>query len=326
MKLCFASLGFAFLLVSSAWGGENPSIYLTGNPAVDFFGSHISPDMITPQHQNAIDDLSPVNGSGRSRKSPWLAGVMSFAIPGAGQAYANDYTKSVIFVAAEIASWAIHLSYAKKGDDQEVLFKAYANQHYSVVRYVDWTLDHLNSLTNGNTPNNQDAAYYAQQIYGPGGPPQNPNAVPPPFSDVSWDALHGMEVDIANSGVQSGYSHQLPAYGAQQYYELIGKYDQFSRGWDDSGTLTNPDNGLPIQSTSQRFYIYAAMRAQANDYYDIASTFASVIVINHIVSALDAYWSATRYNSALHASININLEPTPAGFVPVTQANVQYDF
>ncbi len=167
MKLCFASLGFAFLLVSSAWGGENPSIYLTGNPAVDFFGSHISPDMITPQHQNAIDDLSPVNGSGRSRKSPWLAGVMSFAIPGAGQAYANDYTKSVIFVAAEIASWAIHLSYAKKGDDQEVLFKAYANQHYSVVRYVDWTLDHLNSLTNGNTPNNQDAAYYAQQIYGP---------------------------------------------------------------------------------------------------------------------------------------------------------------
>ncbi len=326
MKLCFALLGFSVLLVSSARSGENPSMYLTGNPTVDFFGAQITPDMITQPHEMAVDDFTSVSGGVRSGKSPWLAGVMSFAIPGAGQAYANDYTKSVIFVAAEVASWAIHLSYAKKGDDQEVLFKAYANQHYSVVRYVNWTLDHLNSLTNGNTPNNQNAAYYSQQIYGAAGPPQNPNAVPPPFSDVSWDALNGMEVDIANSGVESGYSHQLPAYNEQQYYELIGKYDQFSRGWDDSGTLTNPDNGLPIQSTSQRFYIYAAMRAQANDYYDIASTFASVIVINHIVSALDAYWSATRYNSALHASININLEPTPAGFVPVTQANVQYDF
>ena len=326
MKFCFVYLGFLLLVMSSARSGENPAVYLTGNPAVDFFGAQITPEMITPSHQNAMDDLSSVNASVRGLKSPWLAGIMSFAIPGAGQAYSNDYTKSVIFVAAEVASWAIHLSYAKKGDDQEVLFKAYANQHYSVVRYVNWTLDHLNSLTNGNTPNNQNAAYYSQQIYGAAGPPQNPNAVPPPFSDVSWDALNGMEVDIANSGVQSGYSHQMPAYNEQQYYELIGKYDQFSRGWDDSGTLTNPDDGLPIQSTSQRFYIYAAMRAQANDYYDIASTFASVIVINHIVSALDAYWSATRYNSALHASININLEATPAGYIPVTQANVQYDF
>ncbi|HMD14817.1 MAG TPA: hypothetical protein VKI62_09345, partial [Bacteroidota bacterium] len=242
MKLCFAILGFSFLIMSSAWSGEKPSVYLTGNPTVDFFGAQISPNMMTQPHQNALDDLTSVSGGGRSKKSPWLAGIMSFAVPGAGEAYSNDYMKSAIFVAAEVASWAIHLSYAKKGDDQELLFKAYANQHYSVVRYVNWTLNHLNSLTNGNTPNNQSASYYSQQIYGPGGPPQNPNAVPPPFSDVSWDALNGMEVDIANSGVQSGYSHQLPAYNEQQYYELIGKYDQFSRGWDDSGYLTDPSD------------------------------------------------------------------------------------
>ena len=323
MKFCFAYLGFLLLVVSSAWSGENPPIYLTGNPAVDFFGARMTPEMITgPQPIAVTDNLPLVTGEGRKEKSPWLAGALSLAIPGAGEAYSGDYMKSALFVAAEAASWIIQRTYSKKGDNQEALFEAYANQHYSVVRYVNWTLNNLPSLTGGA----DSAAQFIHQIYGPGGSPQNPNSVPPPFSDVNWDALGAMEVAIANSGVVSGYSHQLPGYGTQQYYELIGKYDQFSRGWDDSGSLTNPDNGLPIQSTSQRFYIYAAMRAQANDYYDIASTFASVIVINHIVSALDAFWTATRYNSALHASININLEPTPMGYIPVTEANVQIDF
>jgi len=29
-----------------------------------------------------------------------------------------------------------------------------------------------------------------------------------------------------------GFSHELPTYNTQQYYELIGKYSQFKYGWD----------------------------------------------------------------------------------------------
>ena len=135
-----------------------------------------------------------------------------------------------------------------------------------------------------------------------------------------------MERDIAD-GVLNGYTHTLPYYGEQQYYELIGKYEQFSRGWDDSGDR-NPEleNNVPIRSTSNRFYEYAQMRARANDQYDIASTFVSLAVVNHVLSAIDAYWSVTRFNKSLHAAIRVNMAMSPAGAVPVTTANFRYDF
>jgi hypothetical protein len=68
------------------------------------------------------------------------------------------------------------------------------------------------------------------------------------------------------------------------------------------------------------------MRAQANNQYDIASTFVSVAVVNHIVSALDAYWTATRFNNSLHASVKMRVEPTQYGVVPVTEARIEYRF
>ena len=68
------------------------------------------------------------------------------------------------------------------------------------------------------------------------------------------------------------------------------------------------------------------MRANANHMYDIAGTWVSVAVLNHVVSALDAYWSATRYNSALRAEVKMRLQPTLYGLVPVTEARVRYNF
>ncbi len=34
-------------------------------------------------------------------------------------------------------------------------------------------------------------------------------------------------------------SHHLPDSKTQQYYEMIGKYEQFSRGWDDYSDFTS---------------------------------------------------------------------------------------
>jgi hypothetical protein len=99
---------------------------------------------------------------------------------------------------------------------------------------------------------------------------------------------------------QNGYSHRLPATRNHEYYENIGKYDQFQPGWDDYATLGWPPPPLPgetrdYDATPNRI-TYLNMRKKANDYFSNASTMAMVSIANHLVSAFDAAISAKKYN------------------------------
>jgi hypothetical protein len=313
ITIAIAALGIS----AGARAGERPAPALTGNARVDLFG-------VAPSGPLAADASAPLlfqeeaAGDATGGKSPWLAAGLSLLVPGAGEVYAESYIKGAAFFAAELTVWGFAYAYDKEGDELTEEYHDYANEHWSATRYTDWTLAHLGSLNPYLTTTADD---YAALIYPEDGPPCDP-----PFSCIDWKELNDMERDVAN-GVLNGYTHTLPYYGEQQYYELIGKYEQFSRGWDDSGDR-NPEleNNVPIRSTSNRFYEYAQMRARANDQYDVASTFVSLAVVNHILSAIDAYWSVTRFNKALHASVRVNLEASPYGRVPVTTANFRYDF
>jgi hypothetical protein len=321
----------AFLFVR-AFAGEKETPHFTGNPRVDFFGAGLlTPALMESGHAPLLLQEQEIARAAEGKKSPWIAGALSLAVPGAGEVYSENYLKGAIFFAVEAVSWYVAYDYHKKGYHQTDLFKAFANEHYSVVRYTNWTLDNLADLhPSPALPHSQDE--YHQLIYGTPDP-VDVGANGPPFSVVRWPELNQMELDIAN-GVLNGYTHQLPYYGEQQYFELIGKYDQFSRGWDDanldpSAPLNADDPGSQvIKSNSARFYQYAEMRAQANNYYDVAGTFVAVAVVNHILSALDAFWSATRYNKDVELSLHMKLQPAGGGIgaVPLTEATVQVNF
>jgi hypothetical protein len=311
------------LLCSGLWNltalaGEKPAITLTGHAHVDFFGTTLTlqRDHWSPAQPPAMfDQETPPD----EEKSPWLAGALSLAIPGTGEIYSNSYLKAGAFMAFEAASWLIAYTYNKKGDRQTGDFQNFADQHYSAWWYAKWTHDNVGALTNGAHSSGEYDGVFRDGTDSP-----SCNA---PFACVNWIELNRMERDI--SGVLSpptGYTHQMPYFGEQQYYELIGKYDQFSRGWDDADLRALAQGDLPIKSNSQEFYAYAKMRAQANNYYDVASTWVSVVVINHVVSALDAFWSATRFNKSLHAGLKMRVQPTPFGVVPVTEAKIEYTF
>jgi hypothetical protein len=310
-----------FLFISlPALAGEQPSVHLTGNANVDFFGSRISPDnRLGVMSDSSLPEM--MLASPNLEKSPWLAGALSLVVPGLGEVYTKNYLKAAAFFAADVGSLFLAYTYNKKGDRQTDEFQLFANQHYSVVRYANWTVRHLTAL---NPTIANDSNYYWGRIYD--GDPPLPEESHPPFHNVNWAELNALERQVAASPSPNGYTHVLPYYNEQQYFELIGKYPEFSRGWDDSDPNSPLENILPIQSTSARFFIYANMRAQANHYYDLAGTWLSIAVINHILSAADAFWSATRYNSALHAEINMQVIPTQYGFVPYTEAKVRFDF
>ena len=308
---------FAFLLVAGiCYGGEPQVVHLTGNPRVDFFGTRAldSNDYPNPDSVQAVQFIS----DNRSEKSPWIAGLLSLAVPGAGQWYNDSKLKAAAFFGIEVASWVTAHIYDKKGDHQTDVFQDFANQHYSASRYGRWTIDHLSQL-NSSLPPTPTADDYRSLVFRNGD-----STGGPPFNNINWVQLNAMEIDVADG--QNGYTHQMPFWNDQQYYELIGKYDQFSRGWDDSDPADPPDKIYPIQSTSKEQVVYAAMRAQANSYYDVAATAVGIAVINHVVSALEAFWGATRYNNSLHAEVNMHFTSTPVGLVPFPEAKVQYSF
>jgi hypothetical protein len=113
----------------------------------------------------------------------------------------------------------------------------------------------------------------------------------PPWERVYWDKLNAAETG----------SHNLPPHGEQQYYELIGKYHQYASGWND---YTGGENNSQI---SPNFTYYAGERGEANDYYNTSSTAIMGIYINHLLSAAEAVWGATRFNKNL--AVNFRVEP-----------------
>jgi hypothetical protein len=276
------ALGF-WLFVTESMAGEKQR-YFTGIPRIDLFSVTIR----LPQDSIAV--LTEISDSfERQQKSPWLAGGLSLALPGAGEFYSESYVKSAIFLAAEIAGWIVAYSFDKKGDNQTDFFQNFANVYWSVVDYAN---------------------YLGVRV--------DTNSSLPPWQRVNWDTLNNYE---RRRGI--GFTHTLPPYGTQQYYELIGKYDQYSPGWDDyTGAVTT--QGVPIPT--QKFLDYAQMRGKANDYYNIASTAVSVIVVNHVISALDAYFTTKSFNKSFQADARMNLRHTPFGPVAETVGTVRVTF
>ena len=243
------------------------------------------------------DNIKNIN---ENIKSPLLAGALSFVVPGAGEFYSESYIKSAVFVAIEATAITIGLIYDKKGNDQTDFFQNYANQHWSVERYAKWTVKNASSINNEITDVTQYKVFYSN-------------------GTVNWQELNRLE-----NAIGKYYSHRLPYYGEQQYYELIGKYPQFNVGWDDFGDENTPFvYGDPL---TEKFHYYSEERGKANDFYNIASKAVIVVVVNHIISALDAAWSAHGYNSNLQMHASIEKYNTGFKTVYYPQLNLQYSF
>lgn len=217
--------------------------------------------------------LPQINLQSENKKSPFLAGILSLLVPGAGEIYSEEYLKAGIFIAIEAAVITTAVIYDGKGDDKTAEFQNYADAYtnpdhnWSVVRYAEW----LNQYENASI-----------QI--------NPDESLPPWERVNWT-----ELNAAEKG-----SHKLPRHGEQQYYELIGKYHQYSSGWNDYTGGGNKDQISP------NFIFYSGMRGEANDFYSVASTAVIGIYVNHFLSALDAVWSATQFNKDLAVKVRLD--------------------
>ncbi|MBN2571898.1 MAG: hypothetical protein JXA68_07190 [Ignavibacteriales bacterium] len=247
--------------------------------------------------ENTINKYE-INIKEKGEKSVFLSALLSFALPGAGEFYAESFWKAGLFFAVEVASIATGIIYNNKGNDQTAFFENYADERWSVAKYAKWTYD--NRLSDEQKLNYQNLFYDVQK------------------TQVNWAVLNNMEREV------DGYSHSLAPYGDQQYYEMIGKYSQFNTGWDDFD-LSNTTYAYPEPVTSH-FNYYSGLRGTANDYYGIAQTAVVVIVANHLLSALDAAWTTSNYNKSIQISAEIDRIILANQRIYYPKLNLQFNF
>ena len=237
------------------------------------------------------DALRPVApAAARARRSPFLAALFSAIIPGTGELYAGSYVLAGVFAALEGAGWYFMSEQNRRGDEKTVEFEAYANRHWNVVKYAEWLNANAKNFPGGDKAVTIDI---------------DPDVSRPPWERVNWEQMHTTEMAIPQ------FSHRLPPYGDQQYYELIGKYNQYSYGWDDKqdGDYWNP---------SDRFLFYSGLRGDANSHYDTADMIVNLVILNHVLSAVDAAWAAARFNEHVELHSGAGLQRLPDGRADLT--------
>ena len=83
----------------------------------------------------------------------------------------------------------------------------------------------------------------------------------------------------------------------EEYYENMGKYDEFAFGWDDWDGDWDYDNFEPWTPNRTTYW---AMRIESDDYLLKADRYVMALIINRVVSMLDAGWLAYRYNKGVY--------------------------
>lgn len=112
------------------------------------------------------------------------------------------------------------------------------------------------------------------------------------FADSHWNAADYRTwlADYINEhgNVPSHFTHTLPETKTQQYYEMIGKYDQFAPWWDDYDETSGD---------SEIRYDYMDVRYDSNKYLNRKRTATMVMIMNRLFSVLDTSIKIKRQKS-----------------------------
>ena len=286
------------ILTVSIFAQEN-EFQLSGNLYQDFVVSSVESNIVAQDSINII----------AKKRKPIVSAGLSLLLPGAGQVYNKDYWKTAIFVAVEAAAIYRAITYNQKGNDQTQFYKDFANSPdgWSVDKYAHWSVDNAGRINPGIEENDPVLDIFDDH------------------NNVVWSKLNTLEMTIGH-----WYSHQLAPFGDQQYYEMIGKYQQFNPGWSDYRDEDYPHEGYdgytypdPVTPT---FKWYADQRGKANDYYNVASTAVIVLIANHVLSAVEAALATNSYNRGLKASVSLNTQNIGYYHEYYPKFNLSYNF
>ncbi len=274
-----------------------------------------------------------------SRSVPMAFG-MSLALPGLGQAYNRNWIRSAAVAALEGGLLVAYFSWRDEGREGERAYQAYAHQFWDPRQYAAWLNDYAVWLEAGVEPENRTLQLAA--IAPPAGidfgAPATWTEADRQVARAFFDAMRAVENEIWHPETGAAFSHEIPYFGEQQYYELIGKYYQFAPGWVDypawrSGEAftdaidperTGANGSKP--NVQGRFLDYAEDHAHANTLLRRASRVSAFLVLNHVLAAFDAAIAARLHNRRLETRMVVGYAGYGLRRAPELSASVTWRF
>jgi len=224
-------------------------------------------------------------------RSPKLAMLFSFLLPGSGQLYAQHKLKASIFGAAELAIIGTGTALAVKGRKEMKKAQQFADANYSVDTFKTYYYDHFK-------PSVPDTIH--NSIFG--------------YGNLTVDQFLQMAKEKDN----------------EFYKNIQGNDNPFVRGWKDvapkfiSGfTPYNPEeyknydpdtaylvyyikNRDTVDARSEARFGFSELQkefeskfSRANNFYDISQKVFFLLLLDRIVSAVDAGITAKAYNDEM---------------------------
>jgi len=270
-------------------------------------------DLIEPSY--SISSYSTENFSLLSsfREKPALAFLSSAVLPGSAQAMNGNWVRTGLFAAVEATAIILAVDYQNRAERQERNYERNADQNWSVVQYAQWLTEyHLaHNLSNPYISDLRD------EVAG----------LTPTFdTDIDWNAVDISVLRNAERNTRyittddqtaNNFSHTLPAYGSQQYYELIAKYYQYQAGWKDyhdfHDQLGHTENNFFQRYFFDRdgayasplFWQFADDADRFNSLYRTGRTFQMLLIVNHVASAFDALFTVQLKQNRIEATSSI---------------------
>jgi hypothetical protein len=256
----------------------------------------------------------------QSLRSVPLAFGLSALVPGAGQFYNKQYVKSGVALAIEAAVITGYAILRTNGIDAESAFQRTAHQSWSPVKYATWLNDYADYL-NEERGGNVTASPVQLQTSIDFTHPESWSTSEKALVNTMFSQIRAIERQVFHPETGATFSHQIPDFAAQQYYELIGKYFQFAPGWGDYSEWKNDQGEFTVAidpehtgaadskpNVSSSFYQYARDHADAQDTLREASRISLLFVFNHLLAAIDAAVSAKLHNDRLDSSIGLTYD------------------
>ena len=263
-------------------------------------------DLLGPVRVSRVRAIDEMKGK---YKSPRKALFLSLALPGAGQIYVGGTTANIARGIAYLATEAVlgglwyHYSVTLYGQ-QVTKYETFARKNYSIGKYETGVFSIFTGLSNRNKEIQfaglylSDRSDYCNAIYGSN---QNHCA----DTTLTTGAAH-RDAFAEDSSLGESIQRNGGFWDEQTFFRIIGG-NNYVLGWDDVDSvrtasdlqLIPPVSWAPL-GASKSHLEYLAMRQKANDYANYQAYFLGGILLNHIVSAVDATISAYAHNKGLY--------------------------
>ena len=219
------------------------------------------PEAVTPE---AAEKAKVAEAEAQERKSPAKAFLLSALLPGLGEFYVGS-PRGYVFMGVEAATWITYASYKSSSNNKEDELFSFADDHFSINAF-------------------------SQNCVGQPGQPCS-------------EAVQTIENFYASDRAE--------------YYEIISKNPIYKPGWGvdvaSDGDFTYENGAPPQEGTDdfrswvsnqaakqdEHYASYNELRDDRNSLDKTARGMTMVALVNHLVSAWDAFALARGFNASL---------------------------